>query len=73
MATIIKFTIRNRRVPFGNSNGKKQIPKNKLRCNEPFKKWFWCQKKEWFMKEACPFINRNECEMYDGWCTYKYY
>ena len=72
MAIIIKFTVRNHRVIFGN-NDRKQIIKNKLGCNEPFKKWFWCPRKKWFMKEPCPFINVHECTTYDDWCKSKYY
>ncbi len=33
-------------------------------CNEPFKDRYWCPKKQWFMKEACPFIDRRECSNY---------
>ena len=30
-------------------------------CNEPFKKRYWCPKQQWFLKEPCPFIDRQEC------------
>ncbi len=37
-------------------------------CNEPFKGRFWCPKLNWFRSEACPFVNRQECENYEVMC-----
>jgi len=37
-------------------------------CNEPFKGRYWCPKLNWFQREACPFVNRQECENYRLMC-----
>lgn len=37
-------------------------------CNEPFKDRFWCPKMQWFRKEVCPFVSREECENFRGMC-----
>lgn len=57
--TIWKFSIQDRDVSYGKQKRKLLTRKG---CNEPFKDRFWCPKKNWFRKEACPFVNRRECE-----------
>jgi hypothetical protein len=37
-------------------------------CNEPYKNSYWCPKLQWFRREPCPFINRQECENYRTMC-----
>jgi hypothetical protein len=56
---IWKFTVIDREVSYGARNRKSLTAKG---CNEPFKDRYWCPKKKWFVLEACPFINRRECE-----------
>jgi len=49
--------------------GKKSRPKISAQgCNEPFKGRYWCPKRQWFRKEACPFVNKNECETFKDMC-----
>ncbi|OKY76194.1 MAG: hypothetical protein BM485_02785 [Desulfobulbaceae bacterium DB1] len=65
MAQIWKFSISDNKVTSGRRE-RMQLSKNG--CNEPFKNRYWCPKAQWFMKEACPFINRRECENYRVMC-----
>lgn len=56
---IWKFTVKDREVSYGGRKRRLLTPNG---CNEPFKDGYWCPRKRWFAKEACPFINRRECE-----------
>ncbi len=61
--TIWQFSIQDRDVSYGKRKRKLLTQKG---CNEPFKDRFWCPKKNWFMTEACPFINKRECENFSS-------
>ncbi len=59
--TIWQFSIQAGQVHQGN---KKRRTLTSNGCNEPFKDRYWCPKKQWFIKECCPFIDRRECSNY---------
>lgn len=61
--TIWQFSIEDRDVSYGKRKRKLLTKKG---CNEPFKDRFWCPKKSWFMREACPFMNKRECENFSS-------
>jgi hypothetical protein len=56
---IWKFLVNDKDVSYGNRTRKTLTNEG---CNEPYKDRYWCPKKKWFTGEACPFINRHECE-----------
>jgi len=56
---IWQFKVNGKDVSYGN---RFRSSLTQTGCNEPFKDRYWCPKKKWFTKEACPFINRRECE-----------
>ncbi|OGQ94288.1 MAG: hypothetical protein A2521_14055 [Deltaproteobacteria bacterium RIFOXYD12_FULL_57_12] len=60
-----KFTIIGNTVSHGTKQRQKLTHHG---CNEPFKDSYWCPKLQWFRREACPFISRNECENFDLMC-----
>lgn len=37
-------------------------------CNEPYKNRYWCPKLQWFRREPCPFVDKQECENYKKMC-----
>jgi len=37
-------------------------------CNEPFKDFYWCPTRKWFMKSPCPFVCRLECDNFKHMC-----
>lgn len=37
-------------------------------CNEPYKGKYWCPKLQWFRRDTCPFLNRQECENFEVMC-----
>ncbi len=57
-----RFTLTGNTVHHGHRT-RKQLTRNG--CNEPFKDRYWCPRKKWFMKEACPFINQRECRNFE--------
>jgi len=59
------FSINGEQVRYGNKLRRK-LTRNG--CNEPFKDRYWCPKKQWFLKEPCPFLNLNECENFRVMC-----
>ena len=61
--TLWQFSIEDRDVSYGNRKRKLLTKKG---CNEPFKNRFWCPKQKWFMTEACPFLNKRECENFSS-------
>ena len=63
--TIIRFSIQNDTVQFGNKTRQK-LTRNG--CNEPFKDRYWCPKKKWFSKEPCPFRCQRECDNFESMC-----
>lgn len=63
--TIWRFSIQGDEVEIGDGKRRKLTEKG---CNEPFKDRYWCPKLQWFRKEACPFINKRECENYKLMC-----
>lgn len=60
-----QFTLKENQVSYGK---KKRRQLTAHGCNEPFKKFFYCPKTKWFMKEPCPFINQHECRNYEAMC-----
>lgn len=58
---IWQFLVNDKDVSYGNRSRSALTHEG---CNEPYKDRYWCPKKKWFAKEACPFINRRECENY---------
>jgi len=56
---IWQFTVNDKEVSYGSRKRRLLTAKG---CNEPFKDRYWCPKMKWFATEACPFINRLECE-----------
>lgn len=56
---IWQFTVQSREVSYGDHKRRLLSPTG---CNEPYKDRYWCPKKKWFSKDACPFINKRECE-----------
>ncbi|MFH1217273.1 MAG: hypothetical protein V1706_12295 [Pseudomonadota bacterium] len=63
--SIWRFTIQDNLVSYGEKQ-RKMLLRNG--CNEPFKGRYWCPKAQWFQKEVCPFVNRNECENFKLMC-----
>ncbi|MBU1558051.1 hypothetical protein KKC45_03755 [Patescibacteria group bacterium] len=64
---MLSFTIEGESVtPFSERNARKLLTKESKGCNEPFKDRYWCPKMEWFMKEACPFMNKRECKNFEN-------
>lgn len=57
-----QFTLKGNVVQHGSRQRRKLTRHG---CNEPFKGRYWCPKQNWFMKEACPFINRHECKNFE--------
>lgn len=56
---IWKFVINDKDVSYGTRSRK---PLTHEGCNEPYKDRYWCPRQKWFSREACPFINKRECE-----------
>ncbi len=63
--TIWQFSINGRTVTAGEKS-RPQLSANG--CNEPFKDRYWCPKRQWFLKESCPFVNRRECNNFEAMC-----
>ncbi|BBD09943.1 hypothetical protein [Desulfovibrio ferrophilus] len=62
---IWKVTMDGKDVQFGEAKRKRITPSG---CNEPFKRWYWCPRRQWFNKIPCPFVNKNECDTYRRMC-----
>ena len=60
-----RVTTQDEYISFGGKTRKKIAPSA---CNEPFKNYYWCPKKKWFLRELCPFFNRRECDNYRQMC-----
>ena len=63
--TVWKFSVEGDTVKAGARSRKKLTARG---CNEPFKGRYWCPKMQWFRSEACPFVNKNECEIFEAMC-----
>jgi len=63
--TIWRFSLENKTVKAGRRSRRMVTPQG---CNEPFKGRYWCPKLQWFRKEPCPFVNKNECENFKTMC-----
>lgn len=59
------FEIHGEKVIIGNRSRQKLTPTG---CNEPFKDRYWCPKRQWFQREACPFANLRECDNFETQC-----
>ncbi|MFZ5759454.1 MAG: hypothetical protein ACOY4H_05480 [Thermodesulfobacteriota bacterium] len=64
--SVWRFAISDNMVRYGHRERKMLLLHNG--CNEPFKGRYWCPKAQWFRKEVCPFVNRNECEAFTQMC-----
>ncbi len=62
---IWQFSVQSSMVRHG---GRQRRTLTECGCNEPFKDRYWCPKKRWFMKEACPFVSRHECRIFHDMC-----
>ncbi len=62
---IWKFTLQSKTVRHGGTD-RPQLTADG--CNEPFKDRYWCPQRHWFMREACPFLNRHECYNFELMC-----
>jgi len=65
MASVWRFEVRDEVVMIGSRNRRKITPTG---CNEPFKDRYWCPKRQWFQREACPFANLRECNNFENMC-----
>lgn len=60
-----RFEIQDNRVIIGNRERQKITATG---CNEPFKDRYWCPKRQWFQREACPFASPTECDNFETMC-----
>lgn len=65
MSKIFRFASNNNTFCAG-SNERPLITVNG--CNEPTGDRYFCPKREWPMKEKCPFKNREECDNFIMMC-----
>lgn len=63
--SVWRFETREKVVRAGDYERKMLTPDG---CNEPFKNRFWCPKRGWFLREPCPFVNKQECDTYKRMC-----
>ena len=63
--SVWRFTVQGDVVSMGE---RQRVKISATGCNEPFKGRYWCPKRQWFSKEACPFVNLRECEIFETMC-----
>ncbi|WP_243545802.1 hypothetical protein [Pseudodesulfovibrio tunisiensis] len=63
--SVWKVEIRKGEIRFGDRK-RRMLTRNG--CNEPFKDVFWCPRRQWFRREPCPFVNRDECSTFARLC-----
>ena len=59
------FEIQGEEVSIGSRSRRKLT---RTGCNEPFKDRYWCPKRQWFQREACPFATLRECDNFETMC-----